>query len=256
MMEQDITLTFSNEEMAEIRAQRAERICVQMKWMRVLCALIPFTLLANLLGNGKEIVRILLPEATVPDLSIVGQALSVLCTAVAAWVFRRLRDVSDSYRICFLCCFVCASLGALSLYFTAVMPEANWGTVLALPVLIGSLLWGYFENLAHADNLCGVDEALPRQWRMLAAVYGISCIALIILPFAILFIPVLFSTALGVILSHLFGVVFIAAAVAFAGTSVMRMVYLLRSAEVMRKYVHKYGAHRSAPMRDERMRIW
>lgn len=161
-----------------------------------------------------------------PAFDLPGQVINILCSAAYGLILLNLTSAHDNYRISGICCLVTTAVSAVVLGVTG-GSDASWALILTIPAAIVGLVGEYHEYIAHAGVLRDVDAILSQDWRklwkwyirMMAAIIGSVIVMLIVPPLG--FVGVLVS-AIGIVV-----------------VSIMKLVYLYRTAKVFRQYVVK-----------------
>ena len=110
---------------------------------------------------------------------------------------------------------------------SGISDSVGWTLIFALPVVIVGFVGMYREFMAHADVLTGVDNDLSAKWEKLWKWYIGSLLALLGSAVLLVVIPILGLLAV------------LAAAVAVIAVSILRLVYLYKTAKIFRDYCQK-----------------
>lgn len=161
-----------------------------------------------------------------PAFNLPGQVINILCSAAYGLILLNLFSAHDNYRISGICCLVTTAVSAVVLGVSG-GSDASWALILTIPASIVGLVGEYHEYIAHAGVLRDVDAILSQDWRnlwkwyirMMAAIIGSIIVMLIVPPLG--FVGVLVS-AIGIVV-----------------VSIMKLVYLYRTAKAFRQYVVK-----------------
>lgn len=199
------------------RREQDRRAPVLGKWLWLLFWLVIPSVLGNLMSN--ETVTEVLPGLRAP-----GEVLNLLCMLAYGFILWQLRQLEDGYRTAAVCCAVSAVAGTLLECLRGTV-EDGIVLLLILPVLGVKLYGTYREYTAHAAMLDGADDGLAAKWRLLwkweiGLLLGMfGCVVLAI-----------FSALLGllVLLADFIGIIVV---------SVLRLVYLYRTAKLFRDHI-------------------
>lgn len=193
----------------------ARRAPVFGKWLWLLFWLVVPANIASLMVNDSV-------TTTFPFLRTPGLILSVACAAAYGLILLRLSSVEEKYRTPGICMLV---VSAIELISVLVFPEDK----IMLPLLtaastIISTVCTYFEFMAHASILVGVDTPLSDKWEHLWKRYiWAICIKLgSIVAVILLSVLGLLMTLAGLVLSIY--------------VSIMKLVYLYQTAKIFRGY--------------------
>ena len=202
---------------AEHKAAIGRRAAVLGKWLWILFWLIIPSSIASLMTH--ETVGGMIPALYYP-----GQILSALCHLAYGGILLRLASEEDGYRTAGICSLIAGGVSVLVAVISG-PGEAPAGTLLlTLPAAIVSLAGEYKEFTAHSDVLADVDRELSEKWCQLWKWYiG-------------LFVGMLGCTVLMVIIPLLGALAILAAAIGLVVVSIMKLVYLYRTAKIFREY--------------------
>lgn len=166
----------------------------------------------------------------VPGLLLPGVVITMVSNLAYAAVLFKLKNVNDRYLTAAGWMAASALLSGLMGIKDAGWTEFDPGMLLTIPTAIAGLLGIYQECKAHSEAMLGIDEDLFVQWEnywkwrigLVAATF--ACILLIIIS-KILTLLVLLAVAIGTIV-----------------LSILRLVYLYRSAAACRYHLYHYNA--------------
>ena len=159
-----------------------------------------------------------------PGLYLAGAICGLLFNLACCLIFLKLGREYDGYRVAGILFLVGSVISALRGTITWMNPDANGLVLLSLPVAVISLAAIYQEYIAHSAVLNGVDDVLSEKWGALWRWYircylgMFGCVVLMI-----------FAPVLGAIL-------LIADVIAMLVMSIMKIVYLYRTAKIFREY--------------------
>lgn len=205
----------SMEAEAQRKAAIAKRAPVLGKWLWLIFWLIILSIPVTLLTNGS-VVGVDTPIA------IAGHIMSAAMSIAIGAAFWKMTVEEERYRTAGICVTIAAVINLV----LELIPGIGEGIFLlaSIPAAIVGLVGEYNEYKAHAAVLTGVDNVLSEKWENLWKWYiglfgGIFGSLLIML-----LIPVLGALA---ILAATIGVVVV---------SILKVVYLYRTAKIFREY--------------------
>lgn len=202
---------------AEHKAAIARRAQILGKWLWILFWLIVPAEIAGLMTNENI-------GGIIPALYYPGQILSALCSLAYGGILLRLATEEDGYRTAGICSLIAGGVSVLVAVISG-PGEAPAGTLLfTLPAGIVALVGEYKEFTAHSDVLADVDRELSEKWCLLWK-WNIG-----------LFVGMLGCTVLMLIIPLLGALAIIAAAIGLVVVSIMKLVYLYRTAKIFREY--------------------
>lgn len=185
------------------------------KWLWVLFWLF----IPNEIGTLMSSDRVM---AAFPLMGMAGELLLLLCGLAYAVILWRLRKTGERYCTAAVCQGISAVAAVCLAAVDARDTEGGLTFLVTLPVLTAALLATYQEFNAHAEVLDGVDDTLAEKWRKLWKWH----IGLLIGVFACILIAGLLGA-----------VVMLAGAIGVAVVSVLKLVYLYRTAKLFREYI-------------------
>ena len=159
-----------------------------------------------------------------PGLYITGEVVGLLFYLGYSLILLKLGREYDGYRVAGILFLVGSVISTLRGIITWMNPEAGGLVLLSLPTAVISLAAIYQEYIAHSAVLVSVDDVLSEKWGALWRWYiryylgMIGCVVLMI-----------FAQVLGAIL-------LIADVIALVVMSIMKVVYLYRTAKIFREY--------------------
>lgn len=197
------------------RAAAARRAAFLGRWLWLLFWLILPAELAELLT--LETVALWSPA-----LAWFGQVLGVLCSAAYGLILLKVSSEEPCcYRTAGICSLVVSAIQAVLLCIPG-GNSAGWSLLFTLPAAVLALVSFYYECMAHAEVLLEADHALSEKWRLLWRWYAAATAALFGGTFLLLIIPLL-----GVLL-------LLAGSVGLLVLSILKLVYLYRTARLFR----------------------
>jgi len=188
------------------------------KWLWVLFWLFIPSEIGGLMSNDTV-------AAAFPAVGMAGELLGVLCGLACAAILWRLREAGERYGTAAVWQLISAAAAVLLVVVSARDADGGLTILIELPVLVVSILAVYQEYNAHADVLEGVDDGLSAAWRKLWKWY----IGLLAGMFACVLL-VAIAGWLGVLalLADMIGVIVV---------SVLKLVYLYRTAKLFREHI-------------------
>lgn len=206
---------------AEAAAQRRReldrRAPVLGKWLWLLFWLVIPNVLGNLMSNETV-------ASAFPGLRVPGEVVNVLCTLAYGVILWQLRRLEDGYRAAAVCSMAGAA-GVLLALFVTETAGAGIALLLLVPVMIVQLYGTYREYNAHAAMLDGADDTLAENWRKLwkweiGLLLGLIGCFLLAMIAGILGLLALLADAIGIIV-----------------VSILKLVYLYRTAKLFREHI-------------------
>lgn len=189
---------------AELEYQQSlrEKGASMSKWLWVLFWLFVPTTIAGILSEW------------VPSLHDFGMAVAAACAVLYAVVLLKLSSDEPSYRVAGLLALAVSVINIPLLLTHNSIPLTAVNVILAIVDLVSS----YFEFQAHANALEGVDNQLSEQWRTLWKwMIGATMAMVLGVIFTVIIIGALVA---------------VAAAIAILVISILKLVYLYRTAQV------------------------
>lgn len=156
-----------------------------------------------------------------PGLVIPGEILGFLCNMAYGLLLLKLAGVNERYRTAGICVLVSI---VVSTPVTLLADGAGWTLAVLLPMAVVALAGEYQEYIGHAEVLEPVDLELSGKWRRLWKWYIGTYLAL----FAGIFVALIFAW-LGLL-------VVLASAIGTLVVSILKLVYLWRTARTFREY--------------------
>lgn len=182
------------------------------RWLSVLFWLFIPQEIASLMTNDNVV-------AALPELLLPGTILAVACTLLYAIGLWMMRSANPTYGRTAIFTVVGAAGSALAL----VLGETDLVVLLALAVLVVDLYTTYLEYNTHAETVEPVDAVLADQWRKLWK-WNLWCLIAVGASLLLAFLAVLLA-----------GLLLIATSIALIVLSIMKLVYLYRTAARFRE---------------------
>ena len=200
----------------ERAGKMARKASVLGKWLWILFWIVVPMLVSNVMTNDYV-------TAWFPGLYMPGTVLNVLCLAAYSFVLWKASSENDRYRTASICCAISAGVSLLlAVVFREDLP--GWTLVFTLPLCVAVLVGEYNEYMGHSEVLRDVAPELSEKWEKLWMWF----IGMYLGMFGCVLLVLIF-TVLGLI-------VFIVAAIGIAVVSILKLVYLYRTANVFREY--------------------
>lgn len=203
----------------ERQTRLAQKSTFLGKWLWLLFLLFIPSAIAGLFTS--DIV-----QEWVPGLYLFGQILNIACGIAYGCILLKLTPASDSYRAAGICCLIMAGFNLVSAVILNRVEMQNWSIVITLPGAVIRLVQIYQEYMGHAEVLWGVDSKLADQWKLLWK-WNIG----ILLAFVGSFVLAMIIPVLGLLL-------ILASVIGLAVVGILQLIYLYRTANVFRKYMH------------------
>lgn len=199
------------------KAEIAKRVPILGKWLWILFWLIVPATIAGIMGNEAVM-------NAAPGVYLIGRILGAVCSMAYGAILLKLPSEGGRYRTAGICALVCATVNILVALMFDASDVPTWSLLITLPTAIVALGGEYNEYYAHSAVLTGVDDDLSRKWITLWKCYigcflGLLGSILLTLIVPILGLFVLIGTSIGTIIA-----------------SIMKLVYLYKTAKVFREY--------------------
>lgn len=159
-----------------------------------------------------------------PALNLPGQVLQVIVLVLYGSILLKISCEDERYKTSGICCFISAGVSVLLFVVSPGQTTPPWTLVFTIPAMIVSLVGEYNEYSAHAEVVGDVAPVLSDKWTGLWKWYigmtlGLLGSILLMLIIPILGLLVALVTAIGTIV-----------------VSILKLVYLYRTAKVFREY--------------------
>lgn len=204
------------EHRAEEQRRLEQRAPLVGKWLWILFWLVIPGTIASFMTH-ESIVE------WAPALQFPGEILNAVCSFAYGLILLKLALVVQRYRTAAYCVLAAAGVDLVLTLLGSEQSSPLWW-ILMLPAVAVGLAAEYQEYHAHAEVLAGADTDLAEKWRNLWKWYIGSMIAL----FACI-VVVLIAPLLGLLAT-------LAALIAMLVVSILKLVYLYRTAEWFRNY--------------------
>ena len=158
-----------------------------------------------------------------PAFEIPGLVLNIVCNVAYVVILLKLIPFGERYRPAAWCTLVRVGVDSIVTLVGLEQQSSLWW-LLMIPTLVVAYVGEYQEFYAHAEVLEGMDNELSGKWRTLWKWYIGSLAALFGCVLVMVIIPVLGLLAL------------LAAAIAIVVVSILKLVYLYRTAQRFRSH--------------------
>lgn len=199
------------------KAAIAKRAPVLGKWLWIIFWLVIPSTIGSLMTNNTV-------AEFVPALYIPGQILNAVVSAAYGLILIKLASEEDRYRTAGICALVAGGVSVLIALMSGTAETPTWTLVFSIPAAIVAFVGEYNEYMAHSIVLTGVDNELSEKWESLWKWYIGMFGAMIGSILIMLIIPILGA------------LVILAAAIGTIVVSILKLVYLYRTAKTFREY--------------------
>lgn len=199
------------------QAALARRIPILAKWLWLLFWLVIPTSISGLLSNDTV-------GQVFPAVHTFGQILNTLCIAAYGLILLKLGAEEDGYRTAGICTLVSSGLSLVLSILPATTDYLGWTLLFTVPTVIVELIAECCEYSAHSGILAELDQELSQKWMALWKWFLGTYLGLFGSLFVMVLLPVL-----GVL-------VMLAAAIGLLVVSILKMVYLYRTAKLFREF--------------------
>lgn len=199
------------------KAALARRAPVLGKWLWIAFWLIIPSSIASLMTQ-EAIVE------AVPALNLPGQMLSLITGVSHGLIYIKLASEDTRYRTAGICYLIGAGVNVLLPLVSESKGSIVWMLVLGIPAAVAGLICAYNECMAHSEVLAGVEDELSEKWSRLWK-WEIGCLSAMIGSLLIIFL-----------LPTLGALIVLAGAIGVLVVSILKLVYLYRTAKIFREY--------------------
>lgn len=214
---------------SEEEIMRAESIAksaqVLGKWLWILFWLIIPSTVAGILINENI-------AGSNPSMYALGQGVRAVCSVLCGAILIRLSSEEERYRTAGICALISAAASVLIVLVSGGGETPTWTLLISIPATIVSLVGEYHEFTAHSIILTDLDseqsEKWSSLWRKYIGMYGAMLGSILIM---------VISVTLG-------SLVLLGACIGLVVVSVIKLVYLYRTAKSFRDYMI-YGSEPS-----------
>lgn len=194
----------------------AERALFLGKWLWILFWLVVPATIAGIMKN-ENIMKV------APGVYLAGQILNAACSVVYGAILLKLSSAESNYRTAGILTLITAGVSILSTVLFGASEEPSWAQLIIVPAAVVGLFREYFEYKAHSCVLMGTDNDLSERWTKLWKWFIYCTIGIIGGAVLILFAPLIGAVLL------------IVALVGWAIVSIVKLVYLYRTAKMFRR---------------------
>lgn len=199
-----------------IRNRQAQFLGKRIGWLFWL--IIP-SLIASIMTHEKMV-------QVFPVLWLPGEVLSLVTVVVYGVILLQMHGENQRYLVSGVCMIVSGVL-AFSMEILKFYVAVTWITIVMIPVAIVELCAVYYEYSAHAQVLAGFDPKLSENWRSLWKWY-IGVLVAMLLEIGLMLLAPLAGLIVMMITALIMLVV-----------SVMKLVYLYRTAQLLQRYAEE-----------------
>ena len=199
------------------KAAIARRAVVLGKWLWILFWLIIPSTIGSIMSN--ETTAKILPGLLMP-----GQIINAICSLTYGVILLKLGSEEDRYRTAGICALIAGASSALSAIINGGSDGATWILIFTIPAAIVAIVGEHNEYMAHSAVLSAVDNELSEKWEVLWKWYIGLFLGMFGCLIIMLIIPIL--GAIGII----------GAAIGTVVVSILKLVYLYRTAKIFREY--------------------
>lgn len=159
-----------------------------------------------------------------PAIFITGNILCVACSVIYGIILLQMACTEIRYRFAGICSLL-YSVVTIPIIILSIPVQLSAGTLIfSIIQTVFAFAFVYTEYTAHASLLSGIDDNLSRKWSCLWKWYFGSDIVIFCSLFFLLVSPIL-----GILL-------FLVSGIALIVISILKLVYLYRTAKIFRKY--------------------
>ena len=199
------------------KAAIAKRAPVLGKWLWIIFWLIIPSTIGSLMAN-ESTAKIL------PGLFMPGQIINAICSLTYGAILLKLGSEEDRYRTAGICALIAGGVSAVVAMITGTGEEATWTLLFTLAAAVVAMVGEYNEYMGHSAVLSGVDNELSEKWEVLWKWYIGLLLGMLGCIIVMLIIPVLGAIAI------------LGCAIGTIVVSILKFVYLYRTAKIFREY--------------------
>ena len=199
------------------KAAIAKRAPVLGKWLWIIFWLIIPSTIGSIMAH-ETTAKIL------PGLFMPGQIINAICSLIYGAILLMLGSEEDRYRTAGICALIAGASSALAAMINGGSDGATWILIFTIPAAIVAIVGEYNEYMAHSAVLSGVDNELSEKWEVLWKWYIGLFLGMFGCIIVMLIIPVLGAIAI------------IGCAIGTVVVSILKLVYLYRTAKIFREY--------------------
>ena len=204
---------------AEIRQKQAvaKRAPFLGKWLWILFWLVIPATIAGLMENNVV-------AESAPSVFWTGRVMTAVCSLAYGIILLKMSAEEGRYRTAGICDLVCAGISLLVAIVTGGTERVTWTLILTIPAAIVGFVGEYNEYMAHSAVLISVDNDLSSKWEKLWKWYIGLFLGMFGCIIVMLIVPLLGALAV------------LGATIGVAVVSILKLVYLYRTAKVFREY--------------------
>ena len=199
------------------KAAIAKRAPVLGKWLWIIFWLVIPSSIGSIMAH--ETTAKILPGLLMP-----GQIINAICSLTYGAILLKLGTEEDRYRTAGICALIAGASSALAAMINGGSDGATWILIFTIPAAIVAIVGEYNEYMAHSAVLSGVDNELSEKWEVLWKWYIGLFLGMLGCIIVMLIIPILGAIAI-------FG-----CAIGTVVVSILKLVYLYRTAKIFREY--------------------
>jgi len=188
------------------------------KWLWILFWLIVPSVVAAIMGNKNM-------AEYAPSIYVFGQGLSAVCSFFYGAILIRLSSEEERYRTAGICTLIGGAASALIAFVSGSQGTPSWTLVISIPAAIVGFVGEYNEFTAHSIVLADLDgeqsEKWSSLWKWYIGMYGAVLGSILVMAIA---------PRLGLL-------VVLGAAIGLIIVSILKPVYLYRTAKMFRDYI-------------------
>ena len=199
------------------RAAIAKRAPVLGKWLWIIFWLVIPSSIGSIMSH-ETTAKIL------PGLFMPGQIINAICSLTYGAILLKLGSEEDRYRTAGICALIAGVSSALAAMINGGSDGATWILIFTIPAAIVAIVGEYNEYMAHSAVLSGVDNELSEKWEVLWKWYIGLFLGMLGCIIVMLIIPILGAIAI------------LGCAIGTVVVSILKLVYLYRTAKIFREY--------------------
>ena len=199
------------------KAAIAERAPVLGKWLWIIFWLVIPSSIGSIMSH--ETTAKILPGLLMP-----GQIINAICSLTYGAILLKLGTEEDRYRTAGICALIAGASSALAAMINGGSDGATWILIFTIPAAIVAIVGEYNEYMAHSAVLSGVDNELSEKWEVLWKWYIGLFLGMLGCIIVMLIIPILGAIAI------------LGCAIGTVVVSILKLVYLYRTAKIFREY--------------------
>ena len=199
------------------KATIAKRAPVLGKWLWVIFWLIIPSTIGSIMAH-ETTAKIL------PGLFMPGQIINAICSLIYGAILLKLGSEEDRYRTAGICALIAGASSALAAMINGGSDGATWILIFTIPAAIVAIVGEYNEYMAHSAVLSGVDNELSEKWEVLWKWYIGLFLGMFGCIIVMLILPILGAIAI------------LGCAIGTVVVSILKLVYLYRTAKIFREY--------------------